>query len=367
MRVRTALPKFIILLAILAGGGIAIAQDSIPETPPELRDFRLDPERSAPQPQTDSTTQPVVETPPPAVSPVRERATERPRPPTERRDAVPRTQVPAAQTSKAEPKPKVAAPVVTNKPRKIVAVGPLPAGKPQASWFAYWQIAAGLALAGIILASGIWFRGRRRVSEKRQRPPIASVVEPAPVKTLARIPPALAIPVAAPKTAAKMPSVKLEFLPENAKVSLATLTVKGRLRLTNTGDATAKHMELRAGLISAGEQQGHAISAFHAAGLDVEPEALGDAKPGEKVDMSIELSVPLTEMQSFSIGAQKLMVPIMVANLVYRGPGEAMADVTQIACMIGREASPPVAKMGALRLDLGPRSFAPLGQRPVIA
>ena len=159
----------------------------------------------------------------------------------------------------------------------------------------------------------------------------------------------------------------LDFIPEKATISFATLTVKGQLRLTNTGDAPTKGMELRAGLISAGEQQGHAINAFHSASSDIKPQALGEAKPGETIAMSMELSVPLSEMQSFTLGEQRLMVPIMVANVAYRDSGEATADIVRIACMIGREATPPVPKMGALRLDLGPRSFAPLGQRPLYA
>ena len=159
----------------------------------------------------------------------------------------------------------------------------------------------------------------------------------------------------------------LDFIPEKATISFATLTVKGQLRLTNTGDAPTQGMELRAGLISAGEQQGHAINAFHSASSDIKPQALGEAKPGETIAMSMELSVPLSEMQSFTLGEQRLMVPIMVANVAYRNPGEATADIVRIACMIGREATPPVPKMGALRLDLGPRSFAPLGQRPLYA
>jgi hypothetical protein len=35
--------------------------------------------------------------------------------------------------------------------------------------------------------------------------------------------------------------------------------------------------------------------------------------------------------------------------------------------MVGREANPPQPKMGPFRLDLGPRRFASLGQRPLFA
>jgi hypothetical protein len=54
----------------------------------------------------------------------------------------------------------------------------------------------------------------------------------------------------------------------------------------------------------------------------------------------------------------------MLANIEYEW-GEGGHDVAKLACLIGREANPPKPKMAPLRLDLGPRSFTPLGQRPV--
>ena len=219
----------------------------------------------------------------------------------------------------------------------------------------------------MLLLGGLWLRRRRRPTETDNQANVEPTVEPAPVQRAPPPKPVAAVPAPAPLPPTKKPVVTLDFVPEKAIISFATLSVKGQLRLTNTGDAPANGMELRAGLISAGEQQGSAIKAFHAASSNIEPKALGEVKPGETIAMSMELSVPLTEMQSFMLGEQKLMVPIIVANLAYRGPGEATADIARIACMIGREATPPVPKMGALRLDLGPRSFAPLGRRPLYA
>ena len=365
MRVPTALPKFILLLAVFAGSGVAIAQDAIPETPPELRDFRLDPERAAPQPQPAPTTQPVVVTPPPAVSTAPERTTEQPRPRLERQNAEPTAEPLPARTSTDAPQPKVVEPVIAIDTPEMIAAEPVPPVQPQESQIPYWQIAAGLALAGMLLLGVLWLRRRRRPSEMRNQAHAKPAVEPAPVQRASLPQPVAAAPEPAPSPTTKKPNVTLDFVPEKATISFATLTVKGQLRLTNTGDAPAKGMKLRAGMISAGEQQGNAINAFHAASSDIETQALGETKPGETIAMEMELSVPLTEMQSFTLGEQKLMVPIMVANVAYRGSGEATTDIARIACMIGREATPPVPKMGALRLDLGPRSFAPLGQRPL--
>jgi hypothetical protein len=55
----------------------------------------------------------------------------------------------------------------------------------------------------------------------------------------------------------------------------------------------------------------------------------------------------------------------MLANLSYEWEGGS--DNVTMAWMVGRETEPAQPKMGPLRLDLGPRSFAPLGQRPIYA
>jgi hypothetical protein len=65
------------------------------------------------------------------------------------------------------------------------------------------------------------------------------------------------------------------------------------------------------------------------------------------------------------LGDQRLMVPIILATLQYRVDGQPNPLRAEMAHMIGREANPPKPKMGPLRLDLGPRSFAPLGTRPL--
>ena len=362
MRVLTALSKYIIVLAVFAGSGMSVAQDAIPETPPELRDFRLDPERTAPKPKAEPTTQPVVVTPPPAVSTIPDRAPDRPRPQPQRQIAEPEAELPPARAPTAEQQPEPAEPVVATEQREVITSEIPPAAKPQASPVPYWQIFVGLALAAMLLLVGFWFKRRRSAADKPVQPlaktEAVSAADMTPAAAPAPSPPAASPP--------QRPSVTLDFMPEKATISFATLTVKGQLRLTNTGGEPARNMELRAGLISAGEQQTRAISAFHSASPDIKSEALGDANCGETIAMSMELSVPLTEMQSFAMGEQKLMVPIMVANLVYRDSGGG-SEVSRIACMIGREANPPVPKMGALRLDLGPRSFASLGQRLINA
>lgn len=177
-------------------------------------------------------------------------------------------------------------------------------------------------------------------------------------------------PPATPKPAPPSPppasGVSILFIPEKATISFTTLTVQGQLQIANESKVPAKNMELHAVLLSASERQQEAMASFFDDPTQIAPNALGEAKPGERLALSLELSVSLSEMQSFPLGDLRLLVPILVANLSYSG-ADGRKEEARLACMIGREAKPPKPKMGPLRLDQGPRSFAPLGQRPVYA
>jgi len=92
---------------------------------------------------------------------------------------------------------------------------------------------------------------------------------------------------------------------------------------------------------------------------------VGALNPGERISLSLELSVALHEMQTFTLGDKTYLVPILLVHLSY--DNAAPQHEAQLVTMIGREANPPTEKMGPLRLDLGPRSFGQLGPRPLPA
>lgn len=351
-----------VILSCAMASAVA-AQDAIPETPPELRDFRLDPQPPAAQPQPRTETV----TPPPVTPTITELGTTSARP---QRQPQPRTVEAPSPTASATPdttgtEPVSAASEVIEDTPDAVPTESQPVPLPQATpaSLPMWQIAAGFPLLIIALLAGFWFRRKRAATERRQEPEFAAP------QTEALGTPESAHPVVAatPVTPAKKADIILDFIPEKATVSFTTLTVKGQLRLINEGSAPAKDMQLRAGLVSASARQDEFIEAFHSTSAQVKAEPLGDAKPGERIGMAIELSVPLTDMESFVVGDQKLLVPIVVANLSYGNGSTSHQQTARIACMIGREATPPAPKMGPLRLDLGPRSFSPLGQRPLNA
>lgn len=366
--------RFALLLtiALFFGAPPIAAQEALPETPRELRDFRLDPERAQPQPEPQVTPPPVVPTLPETQTqaPSGEQAAP---PPTQR--AAPSARNPAARPSQgvAEPAPafetEVAEPAETlplpvDSSPEIAPAATAPSEPVSLPW---WQIAAAFGVAALALFGLLAFR--RKQSVRYDEPVFEAAAEPlAEPDHIQEVPPAPAMPsvkLAAPPPPAKQAKVSLEFIPDKATLSFTSLTVKGQLRLVNGGDAVAENLRLRATLLSANAQQQQIIAAFHAGQIEVPEEPLGDAKPGETLALQIEIAVPVTELQSFEVDKKRIMVPVFIADLAYESAGQA--EKAKIACLVGKETQPPAPKMAPFRLDLGPRSFAPLGQRPLYA
>lgn len=362
-----------LLLAITLSFGVPIAaQDALPETPRELRDFRLDPERAQPQPEPQVTPPPVVPTLPATQAPAP--STEEAAPPRAQR-AAPTVQAPA-RPSQGAAEPAPAPETDVSEPAQAL---PLPADappegapaiiapdQPEPAFVMRWQIAAALGIAALALFALLAFRRRR--SGREDQPIYEPAVEPEHIQEI----PKAAAPAIAPVKLATPPpqparpgSISLEFIPDKATLSFTSLTVKGQLRLVNGGEAIAENLRLRATLLSANAQQQQIIAAFHTGQIQVSEEPLGDAKPGETLVLQIEIAVPVAELQSFEVDKRRIMVPVFIADLAYESAGQA--EKAKIACLVGKETQPPAPKMAPFRLDLGPRSFAPLGQRPLYA
>ncbi len=352
-----------VILSCIMASAVA-AQDAIPETPPELRDFRLDPERAPPasQPQPEVQPPPVVQTAEPQpverrperAAPSQQRQVERPAS-TESDD--PATTIEQQPEETAESVPAVVPPLPESTEPTSEAVPP----QSDPSTLSWWQILAAIAAATMALIGGwLYLRRRADVFEQDDVQP-AAAFEPKPTPTIMPQP----VPTKPIANAGPRPHMSLEFIPDKATLGFNALTLKGRLQLVNNGNASADDMQLRATMISANQRQKETIAAFHSGAITIAPNALGSAKEGERLGLDIEMSVPVNELESYTVGGKRIFVPLMLASLQY-----AWADGTDsatIACMIGRETEPPQPKMGPLRLDLGPRSFKPLGQRPVYA
>jgi MYXO-CTERM domain-containing protein len=385
----------------------ANAQDIAPETPPELRDFKLEPDKPKPAPQPLPTLNPVIDLPVIKSPPAATRSTPTlagAKPGVADNSVAATKREPAAVVTKritpptavaAKPKPgavggavletgSVAAspeapisapdaplpdaaqtgPVVAEPKPQIAEAGQaVPAA---ASW--PWIIAG---LAGLfVLALAAWLRRRRNRQPLQQfDADLAAIPDAAPHEPYIEteqspMPVAAAMPRRhAPAKSTKRPMLDVNFVPAKASISLANLTIKGQLRIVNSGDEDVDAMQLNAAIITASELQNEMISAYFSGAAEPGNE-LGAVKIGERIALDLDLAIPIAELQTFGFGEQKLLVPIILSRISYQWRNTG-SDEAQLSCIIGRESSPPKPKMGALRLDLGPRSFAPLGQRPI--
>lgn len=356
------------------------AQEALPQTPPELRDFRIEPERAQPEPTSGPEVRPSATPPVPVPEPAPPERTadttsDRPAPtsnvtPTRRPTDVtapnrlaPSTEGTAPEaiqpvndsvtaTPKVVPEPALAVP----QPSPDAPIGL--ASLVDKNW---GLIALALfAVLGILLVG--WFVGRRR------RDRFAVMEESLSKIDIKETDAALARYAAtSPKTEPDKirAQISLEFMPERATLSFTALTVKGTLIIENLGKEVAADMHMRATMFSANRDQAATIAAFFDGSIPVEDNILGDAKAGEKIALELEISIPSQELQSYSVAERQIVVPVIVAHLSYRWSGGKYSS--RLACLVGRETQPPQGKMGPLRLDLGPRSFGSLGQRPISA
>ena len=365
----------------------ASAQHVLPDTPRELEGFRLD--SPAPAPSSAPTRsvaepQPAEESPPtrPTVSPQPSRSgpsratVPAPRPEPTANAAAERSIDVEAQTkviaadapssaSSPQQVPDVEAPdSAMADPANSADTAVAPAND-EASGSQLWMILAGLAA---LLAVGLFLYWRRSKRKPAFEPKAEIQIEDEPHVHVAE-PNALSeYPLAAsqPKPPAR-PALEMRFDPERAVLGMVNLTIKGELKIVNHGKAVACNLRLRTAAICVNADQMAIIASFNRGVFGPKADSIDNIEKGERISIAIEISLPRSELDSYAVDGREICVPIILADLAYSGMEAGSDERIQIAAMIGREAKPPTSKMGPLRIDLGPRSFDMLGQRPVAA
>ncbi len=376
--------------AAVMSSALAYAQDSGTGqdigtgTPPELRDFRLDtpPPRPAPQ---QSAPPPVVETPPPTES----RSTATPpaaqspttsRPAATNSSPAPVAQGPSEARTETGTKPAPAAtdaPVIAPESAiPTIAVdadagapttsAPLDASSAIYSNFWFWPATAGFA---VVLAVAAWlFFRRRRLSPRREQ---VAVQEPVPQPS----PPARldvprktqtpAPPRAPERTAEATGPIAAQFTPTSAQLSIASLSVTGMLAIKNQARAPVSGLILRSHMISVQDGQREAVAAFHSDGGAGSIQPIGDLAPGERIEATIEIRLPRTELSSFRWTEREFVAPIVLIHLSGSAEGEPVE--IQFTQLIGREGAKQSERMQPLPIDRGPKRFSGIAARAVFA
>jgi LPXTG-motif cell wall-anchored protein len=369
-----------VTLAVPAGAGLA--QEAIPNSPPELRDFQLRPdpkpvtpdepliapvERPAP-----AQTQPTVIPPPPP--PVTQPAPTSARPtpaearpqPVRERAAAPTRSEPAMQAPlQTEPVPTIEtapAPLPQAAPIEApIAAEPAPEAAPEAASPAAsenWMLWGGGALA-LLLTGGFLLLRRRRTGEAVE--PFGAV-EGAAAPLVQPSPPARPVP-AAPATPAAEPRpwLEVEFRPGTASATQEQTVLQFELIVRNRGDLPAHRVRITGQMMNTTPDLNARLSEFYAE--DFEPVgAPRTLVPGAEESFKGALAMTREELKVIQIQDRSLFIPLVAVNVLYDW-GDGRKGQTAQSYIVGRESDPPAAKMAPFRLDLGPRVYRKVGTR----
>ncbi|WP_162806370.1 hypothetical protein [Sphingosinicella terrae] len=344
--------------------------------PPQLKDFRLPQgERSAPlviPPPTTAPSQRPVElapAPPPAASPSPTRpgnaAARRPatEPARQASPAVPGTSQPVAPSAGASGQESAdripeaqteSAPVpIADTVPETVAPAPVaapPAEAPPAApdsgsfgFLAYAVPAALLALLGIVLV-----RRRRRVADQ------------APV-------PDVRVPAAAPPKPRPDPMprpwLELTLKAERASFTPTEAVVLFELEIANKGKAPARDLRIDVKMFNAGAEQDKEIgSFFKTAGRETTKLKLPAVEAGVTGVIQGSVRMAVEDIRAMRLDEKLLFIPVVAVNALYDW-GENRTGQTSRSYIVGRELQEASEKMGAFRVDQGPRVWRAVGQR----
>jgi len=313
--------------------------------------------------------------PPEAATEAQQRIEDRERlpDPADVREALPApapTEAPAPQISIPEPAPDAA-------PEAIQPVSDPDEGG--SSWL--YALLGALALLGGAVAV---LKMRRRRTDEGGAAHVQPVAEPAPEPLPA--PPAAPAPAAAqapapdpapqpaqapaPEPAATghvglvlRPWLELHFKPARASATDGGASVQYDAVIRNVGNAPARNVRLAARMFNAGPQLDQEVAAFFA--LDIAPPdgAPLTILPRTEVALSSVVNMPREAMREIKVQGRSLFIPTVAFNLLYEW-GRDKVGQTCSSHVIGREPEQPSEKMAPFRLDLGPRVYRSVGQRP---
>jgi hypothetical protein len=230
-----------------------------------------------------------------------------------------------------------------------------------------WAAIAAALLATLTAAFFFW---RRRQSPEEPQPEHdweqqLPMLQPSPPARLDR---PKAAETKASGRAPAQPSaaiLSVAFEPTVAQLSIASLTVTGKLTVENRGTSPATGLALRSQMISAQDGQKEAIEAFHANLGDGEIQPLGEMAAGERIDAIIEIRLPRAELHAFRWTEREFVAPIVLINVAGQ-MGDRLVE-GRLSQLIGREGELSSPRMKPLAIDRGPKRFSGVSARPVFA
>lgn len=350
----------LVILGVLAlcAAVPAPAQDSNSVIgPPQLRDFSLSGRRevAAPPPQA----QPAPAQAPPAATPTQPRTQAPQRPPAERAASPRQAPVPtpsAPSPFRPQPAPQLP-PIdqpVAEAPAPVptpVAPAPSPAPTTGSGGMPAWSYAvpaaALLALLGLVLVR------RRRKGHAE------------PVEERATVVAAPPRPVAPRPDPIPRPWLELALKAERASFTDTEAELQFELEISNKGGSAARNLRIDVKMFNGGiDQQDKDIGAFfRTAGRETTKLHLNEVAAGITGIIQGRVTLAREEMRAVKLDERLLFIPVVAVNALYDW-GKDRTGQTSKSYVIGRELQEQGEKMGAFRVDQGPRIWRTVAQRP---
>ena len=243
---------------------------------------------------------------------------------------------------------------------------PEAATEPSAPTTAFdWRLLLAGALFAMLLGAILFWRPR-----KASRKPLAAA-EADPETTgladdITKTPPPLdppPVPVTAPVAKPVVPPViAISFRPRSANATLFNAVLAFELTLSNHSDEVLRGIRVFGDMVQAGEHDTSDSGLTDLSPLHEVP----DLKAGDTEAIISEFRVPLTSIDPIVFRSQALFVPQVHISIEFTDSA-GFRHFQTTAYLVGQEHQPPRQKMAPFRLDTGPRSFTPLGHRPLAA
>jgi hypothetical protein len=233
----------------------------------------------------------------------------------------------------------------------------------------YLFIAA--AVAGLGFAGFRKFRTAGSGADVEEVPVVAAPPPPRPQPRAMPTPEPKPVPQPAPEPVAPSggigivmrPWLEIDFRPDRASATADGAGVQYEVTIRNTGNAPARNVRLAALMFNAGPQLDQEIAAFFALGVDGTGAAPLTILPRTEVKIQSTVTMPREQMREIKVQGRSLFIPTVAFNLLYNW-GRDKTGQTCTSHIVGREPETPSEKMAPFRLDLGPRTYRSVGQRP---
>lgn len=167
-----------------------------------------------------------------------------------------------------------------------------------------------------------------------------------------------------PEPVVEVPRLLLDFTTLGVDVTLVNAVARYHLGVTNMGDLALSNLTLHGAVVQARRGMPPTVDPMRGDALLPHLQKIADIDAGGTQRCEGQIRLPLNQIEPIEMQGRLLFVPVVHIWIGYDGPDGTRYAVTQ-SFVLGEESSPPGPRVGPLRLDLGPRRFTAIGQRPL--